>query len=33
MLGKPTKLIGKIKSHIDKIDDITLKADGTIIHN
>ena len=33
MLGRPHKLIGKIKSHIDKIDDVTIKADGTVTHN
>lgn len=33
VLGKSPKLVGKIQSQIDKIDDITIKADGSVEHN
>ena len=33
ILGKTPKLIGKVKSQLDKIDDITINKDGTVTHN
>jgi len=33
LLGKTPKLINKVKSQIDYIDDIKIKDDGTIVHN
>ena len=33
LLGKTPKLIGKINSMIDKIDDISIANDGTVTHN
>ena len=32
ILGKSPKLVGKIQSQIDKIDAITINADGSVIH-
>jgi len=31
-LGKAPKLVGKIQSKIDKIDDIVIQDDGTVVH-
>lgn len=33
MLGKAPKLLNKVRSQIDVIDDITLRSNGTVIHN
>ena len=33
LLGKSPKLVGKINSKIDKIDDIIIRQDGTVVHN
>ena len=32
MFNKSPKLVGKIKSVIDKIDDVDVKPDGTVVH-
>ena len=32
ILGKSPKLIGKIRSQIDKVDDIEIRPDGTVVH-
>ena len=31
-LGKTPKLLGKIRSQIDKIDDIEIRPDGSVVH-
>lgn len=33
LLKKTPKLIGKVQSMNDKIDSITLREDGTVVHN
>jgi len=33
LLGKTPKLLNKVKSQIDYIDDIKIKDDGTVVHN
>jgi predicted nucleic acid-binding Zn-ribbon protein len=33
LLGKSPKLIGKVRSVLDKIDDISVLEDGRVIHN
>ena len=33
LLHKTPKLVGKIQSKIDKIDDIVIMRDGSVIHN
>ena len=33
MLDKSPKLVGKINSKLDKIDDIVIRKDGTVVHN
>jgi len=32
MLGKSPKLIGKVKSQLDKLDDISIENDGSVTH-
>ena len=33
LLGKSPKLIGKVKSYFDKLDDITVSENGSVAHN
>jgi hypothetical protein len=33
LLGKTPKLLGKVKSELDKIDDVTIASNGDVIHN
>ena len=33
IMNKTPKLIGKVRSIQDKIDDITIREDGTVVHN